>query len=223
MKDIAFVAGLVLVLGIGVVVGTSCSNGGGDTPPTTMAAALTTTTTTTTTTCPANPATYTVDLVLTAPKAISSPPYQRVCPNDTVIWNVKNDCANCSDLRVTIHDRHHRHETQCGAGNTIDVPKDCFKKSGGNDCKPENGSDPAQYGQTKKIGECSIKAKADVTNGCYKYDLKVKVKVNGNNDNFDVDPEVEVQGGNQLDTQGPQTGGSPTTQQSPSPRVSPSP
>lgn len=219
MKNIALVVGLLVVLVMGAVLGTSCAKGGGDTPATTMAAAMTTTTTPTTT-CPANPTSYPVTFVLTAPDKLTYPPYQVARPCDTIVWTLKNDCPTCDKVKVKIQDRHRRHETKCGQGNTIDEGKDCFKKdNGGNDCKPENAD--AAYQETKEIGRCTIESVGiqnglaiGVQNGCYKYDLDVKVKLQGGGPptTFRVDPEIEVQGGIPLEGQG-----------GPSPRVSPAP
>jgi hypothetical protein len=222
MKNVALVLGLMLVLVMGAVLGTSCSNGGGDTPATTMAAALATTTTTT---CPAGPTTYTIPLVLTAPGTLTYPPYQQVCPNDNIVWTVKNECATCTKLKVQIHDRYRVHSTSCSASPSPNPPlKDCFKKNGGMDCKPENAADAENNGGAQSTDPCTVEDKGVVQNGCYKYYLKVKVKVNGSNGNFDVDPEIEVQGGNALDsTRSPVPAASPSAPGSPAPSASPHP
>jgi hypothetical protein len=162
------------------------------------------------------PSTHTIQMVVISSPypTISVPPYETVCPGDTVVWKVKNDCQSCGHnqkVHVKIDDRYRRHKASCDELPNMSDPKDCFKKDSSNKpCNPEHAT--IAYGTTETLGGCTVKDKNYVHDGCYKYSLK---------GTFDIDPEIEVQGGLPFrDDRGPEA--SPSPQATPSPQVSPS-
>jgi hypothetical protein len=152
-------------------------------------------------------------VVVSSPSpTISVPPYETVCPGDTVVWEVKNDCQTCGHnqkVHVRIDDRARRNKTSCSDVYDMSDPVDPFKEKQSHPCKPEHAT--IAYGTTETLGDCTVKDKSTVHNGCYKYWLK---------GTFDIDPEVEVQGGLPFrdDLEPPM---SPSPQVTPSPAASP--